>query len=67
MRYIPTNHILVNKIISDLGIPHISFDMGGDPIQNAARLAYLRNDYYRMDEWSTTQKTNTNLHTAYNI
>lgn len=67
MRYIPTNHILVNKIITDLGIPSINFSMNGDPIQQAARLAYLRNDYYRMNEWSTTQSSNVNLHTAYRI
>ena len=49
MRYIPTNHVLVNTIITDLGIPHLKFSMEGDPIQNAARMAFLRNDYYRMN------------------
>jgi hypothetical protein len=49
MRYIPTNHILVNQVITDLGIPSVVFSMEGDPIQNAARLCYLINDYYRMD------------------
>jgi hypothetical protein len=48
MRYIPTNNVLVNKIITDLGIPHLKFAMRGDPIQHAARVAFLRNDYYRM-------------------
>lgn len=67
MRYIPTNHILVNKIITDLGIPSINFAMSGDPIQQAAKLAYLRNDYYRMDEWSTVQRSKFNLQTAYRI
>lgn len=49
MRYIPTNHVLVNQVITDLGMPSVAFGMQGDPIQNAARLCYLRNDYYRMD------------------
>jgi hypothetical protein len=67
MRYIPTNHILVNHIINELGIPSINFNMSGDPIQQAAKLAYLRNDFYRMDEWSKTQQSKFNLHTAYRI
>lgn len=67
MRYIPTNHVLVNQIITELGIPHIKFAMNGDPIQNWTRKAYLRNDYYRMNEWSNTQSANSNLTTAYRI
>lgn len=67
MRYIPTNHVLVNHIITKLGIPFIKFPMNGDPIQDHSRKAYLRNDYYNMDEWATVQKTNKNLHTAYRI
>ena len=46
MRYIPTEHILVNKVIKTLSIPFIKFGMSGDPIQDGARKAYLRNDYY---------------------
>ena len=65
MRYIPTNHVLVNHIITKLGIPSLKFSMEGDPIQNAARLAYLRNDYYRMNEWSSLQDSGSTLHTAY--
>lgn len=67
MRYIPTTHILLNQMINELGIPSIDFKMNGDPIQNNSRKAYLRNDYYRMDEWGTTQDFKSNLHTAYKI
>ena len=67
MRYIPTNHVLVNQVITDLGIPSVVFGMEGDPIQNAARLCYLRNDYYRMDEWQSTQGSKIDLHTSYRI
>ena len=67
MRYIPTNHVLVNEIITDLGIPHLKFSMRGDPIQNAARMAFLRNDYYRMNEWDATQNAGHNLITSYRI
>lgn len=45
MRYIPTNHVIVNEIIKILGIPSIKFPMNGDPIQDHSRKAYLRNDY----------------------
>ena len=67
MRYIPSNHLLVNNIVNTLGIPHKSFKMSGDTGQNIARKAYLRNNYYRMDEWETSQSCKKNLLTAYNI
>jgi hypothetical protein len=55
MRYIPTNHELLCKVIEKLGIPHVDFPMDGDPIQNSARRAYLRDDYYQVDDWMTKQ------------
>ncbi len=67
MRYIPNNHRLVNKVITDLGIPSIPFNMDGDPIQNYMRKAYLRNDYYQMSEWDTNQKSDHRLITSYRI
>ena len=67
MRYIPTNHVILNHVIETLGIPFIKFPMNGDPIQDHSRKAYLRNDYYNMDEWSFTQKFKENLMTAYRI
>jgi hypothetical protein len=54
-------------MITDLGIPSIKFPMDGDPIQQNAKVAYLRNEYSRMNEWETTQKLNSNYHTAYRI
>lgn len=41
--------------------------MSGDPIQQNARLAFLRNDYYHMNEWKKLQSSNFNLHTAYRL
>lgn len=67
MRYIPTNHILVNEIITKLGIPSIKFPMNGDPIQDHSRKAFLRNNYHNMDEWSRTQSAQSNLQTSYKI
>lgn len=67
MRYIPTSHVLLNRMIQNLGVPYIKFPMNGDPIQDHARKAYLRNDYYNMDEWSVSQNSKENLHTAYRI
>lgn len=67
MRYIPTNHELLNKIIEKLGIPHVDFPMDGDPIQNSARRAYLRDDYYQVDDWTTKQEAGQRLLTAYRL
>jgi hypothetical protein len=67
MRYIPYKHILLNKVITDLGIPSISFPMNGDPIQNYMRKAYLRNDYYQMSEWDSNQKNDSRLLTSYRM
>ena len=67
MRYIPSNHRLVNKMITELGIPSIPFQMNGDPIQNSTRRAFLRSDYYQMDEWEKNQKSDHRLITSYRI
>ena len=67
MRYIPDFHCLLNKVITDLGIPSIPFLMEGDPIQNYMKKAYLRNDYYQMSEWDSNQKSGHPLVTAYRI
>mgnify|MGYP000898375320 FL=1 len=42
MRYIPTNHKLLAKIIEDEQIPHAEFKMSGDPLQNSVKRSYLR-------------------------
>ncbi len=67
MRYIPTNHTLVQKIITLEGIPNQDFKMEGDPIQSYARRAYLRGTHSSVQIWQQAQKADQNLITNYKL
>lgn len=41
--------------------------MSGDDIQNANKKAFLRNDYYQMNEWDNTQLNGQARVTAYRM
>ena len=50
-----------------LQIPELDFKMSGNFLQNYSLKAFLRNDRYRMDEWTDLQKHNQKLRTVYRI
>lgn len=52
MRYIEEEHKLLTNYIKTLQIPELKFDMEGNFLQNYSLQAYLRNDRYRMNEWT---------------
>ena len=61
MRYIEQEHKLLAHYVKTLQIPELDFKMSGNFLQNYSLKAYLRNDRYRMDEWTDLQKHNQKL------
>ncbi|HLM01641.1 MAG TPA: FAD-dependent oxidoreductase [Pyrinomonadaceae bacterium] len=62
MRYIPTQHIIVNNLVEHLGLPTKQFPMGAPaPVGSNCNLFYLRGKHLRLHELDDPDKVPYNL------
>lgn len=61
MRYIPTTHKMVSKLVDHLGLPTKDFPMGAKEVGSNCNLFYLRGKHLRLHELSDPDKVPYNL------